>query len=317
MNDQTIELMPAKLENPSSKVARPSKRVVPLSFQIAGIGLSLISRLNREWVAEILSNLWFTVFKKSPKPWVKQFWQQADQRIELDLGDKSVPVYLWGNGPLIVMMHGWSGSGTQYRKFIPVLVNAGYQLAVFDAPSHGSNPGKRSDLVEFSDALVSIQQQIGPVDTVIAHSLGAMATLVATHRGLDINHMVLLAPHLDVGAMFESYTTLLNLNKYLTRRFHQVVGEQMADVMDHPDPWKMLTPAALLQEEAVPGLLVYDSADEEVSQQLFFDIGQQWKRATVIRSQGLGHNGLLKDTGIINRVLDYLNAGRVNHRDTV
>jgi hypothetical protein len=306
MNDQTIDLMPAQEEDTTSKATRRSRRVVPLSFQMAGIGLNLISRLNNAWVAEVLGNLWFTVFKKAPKSWVKELWQQAEQRFELDLGDKSIPVYLWGRGPLIVMMHGWSGSGTQYRRFIPTLVNAGYQVALFDAPAHGSNPGKRSDLVQFCDALISIQQQIGPVDTVIAHSLGAMASVLATQRGLGINRMVLLAPHLDVSEMFESYRVLLNINNNLAGCFHQNVGKKMAKVIGHQDPWKMLSPTSLLKEETVPGLLVFDSDDEEIPQRLFFEIEQQWKKAKVIKTQGLGHNGLLKDEVVIRQIMEYL-----------
>ena len=70
------------------------------------------------------------MFKKSIKPWVTAFWQQAGQRTELVVGNKTIPAYLWGTGPLVGMMHGWSGTGTQYRRFIPALVEAGYQVAV-------------------------------------------------------------------------------------------------------------------------------------------------------------------------------------------
>ncbi len=315
MNEQAINLNQSNqsgsscfgLEDRLGKTTIRHRRVVPLSFQLAGFGLNLISRLNNEWVAEILSNLWFTVFKKTAKPWVKAFWQQAEQSIEILVGDNKIPVYLWGNGPLVVMMHGWSGSGTQYRKFIPALVEAGYRVAVFDAPAHGSNPGKRSDLVEFSDALKAIQHQIGPVDTVIAHSLGAMAAVLATHRGLFVNRMVLLAPHLDVGRMFESYSSLLNLSETLACRFHQKVGRKMAAIIGGDDPWKLLTADKLLQGGVIPGLLVYDDRDEEIPQQLFEDIRQQWKQGEVLKTSDLGHNRLLKDEKVIRRVVDYLN----------
>ena len=283
-----------------------SNRVVPVSYQLTGFGLNLLSRLNHAWVAEILGNIWFTVFKKTAPPWVLDFWQQADACVEVKTGDHRIPVYLWGKGPLVVMMHGWSGSGTQFRKFISPLVAAGYQVALFDAPAHGSNAGKRSDLVEFSDTLIAIQQRIGPVDTVIAHSLGAMAAVFATQRSLSIQRMILLAPHLDADKIFNSYKSLLNLNEKLARRFHRIVGEKMVEIIGHDNPWELLRPETLLANSPVPGLLIYDLDDEEVPQQLFEEIEQHWTRGRVIKTEGMGHNRLLKDEGIIQQVVDYL-----------
>ncbi len=306
MNEQAVELTQPETDRFKSSLADRGGRVVPLGYQLAGVGLNLISRFNHEWVAEILSDFWFTVFKKTPKPWVEKFWQQAEKRVELEFGDNSIPVYLWGNGPLVVMMHGWSGSGTQYRKFIPALVEAGYQVALFDAPAHGSNPGKRADLVDFCDALIAIQQQIGSLDTVVAHSLGAMAAVYATHRGLHVNRLVLLAPHLDVEKMFDSYRRLLGLNTKLAGRFNSIIGRRMADILGSDDPWGLLTPDALLQDSDIPGLLVYDQADEEIPQQQFENIVRHWKESSVIKTQDLGHSRLLKDAVVIRQVVNYL-----------
>lgn len=306
MNEQAVELTQPETDRFKNSLADRGGRVVPLSYQLAGIGLNLISRFNNEWIAKILSDFWFTVFKKAPKSWVEKFWQQAEKRVELELGNNSIPVYLWGNGPLVVMMHGWSGSGIQFRKFIPALVEAGYQVALFDAPSHGSNPGKTADLVDFCDALIAIQQQIASVDTVVAHSLGAMSAVLATHRGLHVKRLVLLAPHLDVQKMFDSYRQLLSLNTKLASRFHSIIGRKMADILGTNDPWGVLTPDALLCDSEIPGLLVYDQTDEEIPQQLFKDIERHWQQSSVIKTQDLGHSRLLKDAVVIRQVVKYL-----------
>ena len=92
--------------------AERKQRVIPLSFQLAGVALNLVSRIHNEWASSVLANLWFTVFKTKPKPWVAGFWESADEKIDLPVDDVSIPVYLWGQGPLVVLMHGWSGSGT-------------------------------------------------------------------------------------------------------------------------------------------------------------------------------------------------------------
>lgn len=284
------------------------KRVIPVSFQMAGFCLNLLSRLNNEWPARVLSKIWFTVFKSKPKQWVDDFWQAADQSVVIQLPNKSIPVYSWGKGPLVVLMHGWSGSGTQFRNFIPALVSDGYRVITFDAPAHGRNPGRQSHLLEFSQSLHAIQQQIGEIDTVIAHSLGAMATTVAIQQGLKTEQLVMMAPHLDVQKMFESYSELLNLRPALANRFRALIGHKMSEILDQQDPWTSMNPSALLNHKTPTGMLVYDNEDEEVDAQLFEEIEATWKDCFSLKTDKLGHNKILKDEAVIQSVLTYLKS---------
>ncbi|MBT3203029.1 MAG: alpha/beta hydrolase [Gammaproteobacteria bacterium] len=289
----------------SAKSSR-TKRVVPWKFRVLGYTLNLISLVNNNWAAAQLNKIWFTVYKRRPKPWVKKFWNQADRRIEINLSDQSIPVYCWGRGPLVVLMHGWSGSGTQFKHFIPALTKAGYRVAVFDAPAHGTNPGKHSHLLDFTDSLVAIQQQIGPIDTVIAHSFGAMAVTLATRRGLMLNRMVLIAPNLDVQEIFDSYTQLLKLRPKLVQKFKTLISIEFKKILQIDHSWGLFTTINLLEDKYQSGLLVFDSADEEVSQKHFNEIETHWSNSSVIKTQGLGHVRLLKDQDVIGQIISYL-----------
>lgn len=288
------------------------KRIIPLKYQVVGLGLNALSHLSNPWAANILSNIWFTVFKTRPKPWITRFWQQADSCVELHLQDKSIPVSLWGQGPLVVVMHGWSGSGVQFRRLIPGLVAAGYQVAVFDAPAHGSNPGKHTHLLEFIDALLAIQQQIGTVDTLMAHSLGGMAAVGAAQRGLSVRQLVLFGPHLDVQEMYQSYCDLLNLNPELSKRFRAKIGQKMADIFGVADIWSLLTPANMLAQLDCQGLLIYDKEDEEIPLHQFKSIVQHWRGCQILETEGLGHNNILKDKSVIENVLAFMASPGAN-----
>ncbi len=289
-----------------------SKRIIPVHYQLIGMGLNAVSRFNNEWAAEVLSNIWFTVFKNKPKRWIHEFWQQAQSRVELQLEGKSIPVSLWGQGPLVVMMHGWSGSGVQFRRLIPGLVSAGYQVAVFDAPSHGSNPGKQTNLLEFIGCLLAIQQQIGTVDTVMAHSLGCMAAVAAAQRGLLVRQMVLFGPHLDAQEMYQSYSDVFKLNLKLSSRFHERIGQKMADIFGVDDVWDLLTPENMLAQIDCKGLLIYDSEDEEISLDQFKSIAQHWCGCKILETEGLGHNQILKDEKVIQSVLAFMASSGVS-----
>jgi alpha-beta hydrolase superfamily lysophospholipase len=42
----------------------------------------------------------------------------------------------------ILLVHGWSGRGTQLFKIADELLKQGYSTISFDAPAHGKSPGK-------------------------------------------------------------------------------------------------------------------------------------------------------------------------------
>jgi pimeloyl-ACP methyl ester carboxylesterase len=292
----------------SSGSSERRKRVVPLSFQLAGMSLNLVSVIHNEWAANVLARLWFTVFRSSSRPWVAEFWAGADDCIDISIGEQVVPVYCWGQGPLLVTMHGWSGSGTQFRYFVAPLVDAGFRVVCFDAPAHVSNSGRQSHLVEFSESLLAIQNQLGKVDSVIAHSLGAMATVYATQLGLSVERLVLIAPHLNVQKMFETYRDLLGMRPALAQRFHDKIGTKMQAILGGRDPWEILLPDKMLQACNLPGLLVHDDNDPEVAQAQFDEIIRFWNNSELLTTHGLGHNRLLKDEAVVNAVTDYLRA---------
>ena len=292
-----------------SSSAERRNRVVPLSFQLAGLTLNLLSRMHNEWASGVLAGLWFTVFKTRSKPWVADFWASAQERFEVTVDAHSIPIHCWGQGPLIVVMHGWSGSGTQFRQFIVPLVAAGFRVAAFDAPAHGANPGRRTHLVNFTDSLFAIQARLGPINTVIAHSLGAMATVYALRRGLGADRSVLIAPHLDVQKMFDTFSYLLGMRPPLARRFHDKIGARMREILDGEDPWLTLNPTAMLEASGFEGMLVYDHQDPEVEQAQFDDIIRHWRGAEVLATDGLGHNRILKDERVIGAVVEYLKPG--------
>ncbi len=292
------------------------RRTTAFLYRMFGMGLNMASLVNNEWAASLLANLWFTVFKREVKPKLKKFWQQSDRCIEVKLKSKSIPVYLWGQdslqAPLLVMMHGWCGSGSQFRYLIPGLLEAGYRVAVFDAPSHGSNAGKRSHLGEFCESLLAIQQQLGMIDTMMAHSLGSMATLMATQQGLNIRQMVLFAPHLDAEEMFNSFTGRLNLNKRLSSCLYNMIAKKLEAILHVDNCWKYLSPEKLLADSNYRGLLIYDLDDEEVPLEQFISVARHWQNCRIIKTRNLGHNRILKDKQVIERVLAYMKSAKLS-----
>ena len=82
----------------------------------------------------------------------------------------------FGDGPTVLLAHGWSGHAAQMSAFVPALVAAGYHVVCFDQPAHGHSGGRRTNMLEFRDAVLTVGRRLGPLAGVIAHSLGATAS---------------------------------------------------------------------------------------------------------------------------------------------
>jgi alpha-beta hydrolase superfamily lysophospholipase len=81
-------------------------------------------------------------------------------------------------GKRVLLVHGWSGRGTQLFKIADELLKQGYSTISFDAPAHGKSPGKTTIMVDFITT-IEINKQFGPFDAAIGHSLGGMSVLNA------------------------------------------------------------------------------------------------------------------------------------------
>jgi len=282
------------------------QRVVPLQVQFAGTALNALSLLHNEGAARLLTRFWFTTFRSEPKPWVAEFWNSADRRLEIAVEDTVIDVHCWGQGPPVVLMHGWSGSGSQYRDFIGPLAAAGFTAVCFDAPEHGARSGRRTHMFRFCASLLAIQRELGGIDCVVAHSLGAMAAAYALQLGLDPARLVCVAPQLDSRHLFDGYRRLLRLRAPLAQRSIEMIGERLRELMQCDDPWEILQPAALLDERGLPGLLVFDHDDAEIPARQFREAAAGWPDCRTLETRGLGHNRILRNREVIEAIVAFL-----------
>jgi hypothetical protein len=142
-----------------------------LEFISAPLALSFFERI------------FFTPFKyKTP---IKELETESlASTFQIDLEGKAIQGYEWGEAakPYVLVIHGWAGRATQFRKFIPVFNNNGYNVIGFDGPAHGRSEGKKTNLFEFEAVLKKIIEQKGMPVAIIAHSFGGGAALYGNNE---------------------------------------------------------------------------------------------------------------------------------------
>jgi alpha-beta hydrolase superfamily lysophospholipase len=116
---------------------------------------------------------------------------------------RNIATWEWGwksrGAPAVLLAHGWGGHAAQMRGFVFTLLASGYRVIGFDQPAHGLSEGKLTSLVDFADVLAAVAKAHGPVEGIVAHSLGAAATGLALSRGLPVKSVVLVSPPSDLA----------------------------------------------------------------------------------------------------------------------
>lgn len=219
-------------------------------------------------------------------------------------GTRRLAAWRWGQGPAVLLVHGWEGRGSQLGAFVDPLLAAGLSVIAFDAPGHGDSPGHRAYLPDFADAVIDVAAAVGPVHATISHSFGAAAVLLAHGRGgLDATRNVMIAPNALIEDSLRSFARELGLDEADRARFAERLGASTG------------VPLAALRVEALAGardaelLVVHDREDREVPLAHGQALVTAWPGARLEITSGLGHRRILRDPEVIARAVELVRSG--------
>jgi pimeloyl-ACP methyl ester carboxylesterase len=222
------------------------------------------------------------------------------RRFTVTSGPHSLAVWEWGSGPPVVLVHGWGSRSGRFSVIAPALVEAGRRVIVFDAPAHGASTGYRASLVEFAQALRSVADAVGPVDGLVGHSLGGAAIAVALARGLRGSRAVLIAPPADPAGFSHRFAQFLAIPP----RAREAMQRNLETRFD--TPWTDLHIPTLAARMRLPLLVLHDADDPDVAWTDGDAIARAWPGAELVTTSGLGHRAIVRDAGVVRRVVEFL-----------
>jgi pimeloyl-ACP methyl ester carboxylesterase len=213
-----------------------------------------------------------------------------------------IQTYSWGeeNKPYVLLMHGWAGRATQFRKFIPEFIAAGYRVLGLDGPAHGRSSGKRTNILEFEIVLKSVVLHWGEPAGVIAHSFGGGAMLYAIMNGLPVKKLVNIASPTMADEIIKSYLRAVNGSWKTGSKFKEFIQRKFGK------PFEEFTAIHFI--ESIKGLnllLIHDEQDKDVPIIQAEKLIEKYP-AQLLKTSGLGHNRILKDEAVIKACLDFI-----------
>ena len=257
------------------------------------------------WFAD---RLWFT-------PWNVELSARAQAReaewlaptspLTVPFGSSHLSGFIAGEGPTVLLVHGWGDRGSRLGAFIEPLIASGNRVVAIDAPAHGGSPGVRSNAYEIEAALRATADHVGGVDAVIAHSMGGLETLLAIRSGLAVQRLVLLASAVRMEHAMDKFGTLFDIPDRSMRGLRTRIERRFgASVFDD------LAADRLIADIDIPGLLFHDRGDPQVD---FTDgelLAAAWPSGRLIPTEGLAHDRLLRDPDVIRTATDFVTSAR-------
>jgi pimeloyl-ACP methyl ester carboxylesterase len=283
-----------------STIVRASTLGLRLTF-------ALSERLAPRVGARLAERAWFTV-PPVPRPGILP---PGGRDFEIASQGGTIRGSEWGSGSVVYLVHGWGGRGSQLAAFVDPLVRTGHRVVLFDALSHGrSTAGPsgvgRSTAVEFGRALDDVAARFGPAASVIAHSLGALATLLASRQGwLGYERLVLLSPSLGVDDVLDVFTGSLGIGSRTRAALEQRIAVRVGMPLTEFQFDKVGT-------DPVPTLIVHDRTDRQTPYAASATFAERNADVELATTSGLGHNRLLRDPAVVAAAVAHVNrADRV------
>jgi pimeloyl-ACP methyl ester carboxylesterase len=260
---------------------------------IRGINGTL-GRVVPQRVARSMHQAFMTPRTLPPREWELAVLAKAE-RVTLRFG---LSALRWGQGPAVLLMHGWEGRPTQFAALIEALVVAGYTVMALDGPGHGRSRGHKAHVVLFAQALLEAAGELPPLHGVIGHSMGGAAALLASQWGLRADVMVSISAPARVLEVLRGFAKTVGLPPKARSAFIRQVERDVGMPVEHLD-------VSRYQLE-FSGLIVHAEDDPLVSAGEAQLIHEAWCDSRLMLLPEGGHQRLLADPQVIEAVLGLL-----------
>jgi len=268
----------------------------------------VFSRLAPNLAILLATRLFTTPFMKRPLSDLEKEVLSKATRLNIPYKNGSKLIaYRWGkpSDPIVLFVHGWTGTASSFVMFIEPLVSRGFQVVAYDGPAHGASPGKTANLIEWADSVMAVVQELNQVHCIIGHSLGAAAMLVASSADLNTDKIVMIAPFNDIISITENFAAHLSIpRETITGMRDYIAVKHQQQLARYGGDWNDIFHSVF----KVPTLIMHDKHDKEVPWENAMAIAEQWPWATFITTQGLGHRRILINVEVINQVTEFVSA---------
>ena len=214
---------------------------------------------------------------------------------------KEIQVYrLQGKKQKVLLIHGWSGRGTQLFYFAEKLQKENCEIITFDMPAHGQSPGNKTNVFELTYCIQDLNQKFGPFDAAIAHSMAGFALLRAIKDGLPLQSAAIIGSGDSIEGVFYRFSQQLHFSEKITERMITTVEKQFGTKLE------TYSSSMSIKEIDIPLLIVHDIDDKEAPYECSIALHDLARNSQLKLTSGLGHHRILRDTKTVQHIVQFL-----------
>jgi pimeloyl-ACP methyl ester carboxylesterase len=236
--------------------------------------------------------------------------RQLAEGEDLEVDTPHGPVMAWrlGVGPATLLVHGWEDDNALWSPLIDECAKIGRAVVALDLPGHGFSPSEASDLQAASDAVIAVAEALGPIDTLVGHSFGCPASILALSKGLKVDRAVLIAspvPRTGTPSWFGDKWRDRQIGRgwepAVVDRAFALMQERMGERMADHDAAEKSIPTMTTRM-----LAVHSMDDEQCPPAASEIMAREWPGAEIALYDGLGHRLIAQDSAVIERIMAFL-----------
>lgn len=264
----------------------------------------LLNSVSKTLACKFAAKLFLKPFRyKLPKREKNMDQNSAQKKHLLPKSKKEIISYRYGKSEKkVLLVHGWSGRGTQLSVIAEKLVENGFSCISFDAPGHGKAAGKSSMMPYFIESIHFLNQKFGPFEAAIGHSLGGMSSLKAVKEGLPTNKLVVIGTANSVTHITRDFVQNLKMDEEVAKRMKSYFDEEFGEDMDN------YSGAVSAEGVKIPTLVVHDTEDVDVPVNSAYEINKSLQNGKLLITTGLGHRRILGDEKVIEEITQFIKA---------
>lgn len=203
------------------------------------------------------------------------FAGQEPQMVATGAGD-SVAAWRLGDGPAVLLVHGWEDDTSLWTPLIGLLQGAGVPVVALDLPGHGWSDGEGCSAERVQAAIEAVCADMGPVRAICTHSFGGVGLVQALAGGLSVEAVALVAPPIRQELQLRRQAAKFGVSG----RVVDVVVERRGAGFDL---------MALAPAMTVPALFVHADDDQQCPADEAEACAAIWPGARFELFEGLGH----------------------------
>lgn len=309
------------MENNQQTQSKKKRAKVPFILFFYRFIFSRIGAVFPNLIGRLAYRFWFMT-QHSPRPKREEGWLRTVSRIgvmdidnseikpkgkTISVKNLKVSTYYWENpngenAPLVLLVHGWAGRGSQMGAFAEPLLKAGFRVLALDNHAHGETQGNASTIFIQSDVQQALNKKVGPFYAIVTHSFGGMVTPFSLSQGMETQKIVCISAPSRFDYLLESFCRTLRVHdkvrENIIKRFKAEFGDDLAERVSSTTTSQKLG--------HIKALIIHDEDDHDVPISESELLHKAWPNSIMKRTSGLGHRRILYNEQVVNDTVAFL-----------